>query len=479
MPPRTPLQRLIGTRGDDNHQWFGFTLSLLVAAAAVAVNVVNLSTNGFQPHDPDILPLKHIGVYSVRVQVGGQWMWIQLDTGSSEFAVAPWWNPSSTPIPYCANPPCNNSLFAADPPPAVYASALTILESYSIGNWSGAAVQTSVIFGSLKSSDILVWVIWSTFGGLFNEAANIDGIMGLAYDSYVCDQYYVNQNQFDNVTCGSTNYGQMCATECNQCIATACANVETCGQFCTNAVNQLGQQVGRMKPLPTQLGMDMFGMYLCAGSEGSKFVVQNPLQKYGLYTGSVQWTPVTLLNAYNVETIDIFLQGAPPLTVNGTNATTFLAQGAWQHESLTYVGYNFPSNFDSGTSGLGVWNTYVIFALVEMLVQQGFDVPIEYCTSASQLSRPLYEWPSIGLVFKGGAVLYVPATSYLNSQQIVEGQGFVECNDGEYAWNIGMAGNNRGATLGNGVMWPYYMIFDRAGGRVGWAPKAEACPNTQ
>ena len=46
------LQRVIGTRKDDSHKLFGFILSLLVAAAAVALNVVSLSSNGFYPAPP-------------------------------------------------------------------------------------------------------------------------------------------------------------------------------------------------------------------------------------------------------------------------------------------------------------------------------------------------------------------------------------------------------------------------------------------
>lgn len=450
-------------------------LTFLVISLAGVFNIVETV-----PVDIDILPLKHFGDYSVHLLVGGQSMWIMLDTGSSSFAVAPWWKLPVTATTYCSNPPCNNSGYIIEPPPTEYASALTHREIYVEGNWSGAAVQTNVILGSLTSSDALVWAMWSCWEGGCNKEKYIDGVMGLAYSPYACRTptgiFYKNINQFDNVTCGSTNYGHWCRSDCNECTLTACPNVDSCDNFCTDTVNKFGQQMGRMAPLPTQLGIDMFGMYLCAGSDGSKFVVQNPLQKAQLYTGSVQWTPVTLLNAYNVETVDIFLQGTPPLTINGTSASTFLARGEWQHESLTYDGLIFPTNFDLGTSGMGMWNNYVIVAIMEMLLQNGFNVPDGVCYSEVELGKPLHEWPSIGLVFKGGSVMYVPASSYLNAQSIVGPMSSVFCNPGEYAWSIGPAGETSGATLGNGVMWPYYMVFDRAGGRVGWAQKANACP---
>ena len=468
------------------HQWFGFTLSLLVAAAAVAVNVVSLSTNGFQPHDPDIVPLRHDADYMVHISIGGQWLWLIVDTGSSPFAVAPWWAPSTPSIPYCANPPCNNSIYTPPPPPHL-AGTLSGTRHYDKGNFTGGVVQTSVQLGPFHSNNVLVFSMWSCTQPLpcsrklsdwGDGNDQVDGIIGLAYTSLICGSY-TTQNQYDTATCGSSNYGHSCSEECNACVdyITACSDAATCDDACINTVTYLGQQVGDMNTLPAQIGMDVFGMYLCPGSTGSVFVARDPLQKHALYTGAVQYTDVTIKYFYIVELVDIRLSGLPPLVVNGTSVSTFLSDAIWHSIKDLYIYGLLPTFLDTGTSGIGVWNFHVVDALIDALSTAGFIIPFN-CEPESGLGRPLGEWPDIELVFTGGAQINVPAISYLNAQIIVGSQGPTYfCNLNNYAWGIGR--HPDGFVLGNGVMWPYYMIFDRVGGRVGWAPKAEACPNTQ
>ena len=407
-------------------------------------------------------------------------MWLLVDTGSSTFAVAQWWAPSTPSIPYCANTnsPCNNSFYASPPPPHL-ADTLTQHVVYGLGNWTGGAVQTSVQLGSFYSANALVYSMWECVPpGPCNYNKHHDGIIGLAYSSQFC-RGYVNQNQYDTCS-GSSNYGHL-VESCSIDILTICSDAAMCDDACSNTVTKLGQKIGDMNALPAQLGMDVFGMYLCPGSMGSVFVVRNPLQKHALYTGAVQYTDVKLYLFYVIELVDIRLSGLSTLVVNGTSVSMFLSGGQWKNPKDDIEYGLMPTFLDTGTSGIGMWNLHIVDALIDALSTAGFIIPFN-CEPESALGRPLGEWPDIELVFMGGAQMSVPAAAYLNAGRDVGSEGhnsFTDCNANNYAWGIGTNGPMDGNILGNGVMWSYYMIFDRAGGRVGWAPKAEACPNTQ
>ena len=52
MESETLSRRVIGKRGDATHGWFGFSVAVLVSCAVIALDVVSLSTNGFEPAIP-------------------------------------------------------------------------------------------------------------------------------------------------------------------------------------------------------------------------------------------------------------------------------------------------------------------------------------------------------------------------------------------------------------------------------------------
>ena len=313
--------------------------------------------------------------------------------------------------------------------------------------------------------------------GPCSDIHKIDGIIGLGYT--ICGSYST-LNQYDTATCAPSNYGRMCTEGCNVCSG-SCTDAATCDDACTNTVTRLGQVIGGMKPLTAQLGIDVFGMHLCPGSTGSAFVVRNPLQKHALYTGAVQYTDVVNYGWYMVEFVDIRLSGLPHLVVNGKNVSTFLSDAPWRINVGSDEYDLFPTIFDTGTSGIGIWNLHIVDALTDALSTAGFIIPFD-CEPESALGRPLNEWPDIELVFMGGASMSVPATAYLNNQKRtgapLQPISYEWCPPNLYSWGIAKLPANNGCILGNAVMWPYYIIFDHVGGRVGWAPKGEACPNT-
>ena len=339
------------------------------------------------------------------------------------------------------------------------------------GGWLAAAVRTNIEFGSLKQQGY-VYAMWlcSIQGGMCDSNIPTDGIIGLAYESLLCWENYIDRSAYNSTTCFPSNYGQECTPSCTTCKPQSCKSTSHCNEFCTDAVNKLGQQYGDMKTLPNQMGITEFGMYLHSKKDGSLFVVKNPLQKTHLYTGVMRYTPVTSFGYYTVELMNIQVVGLSPLVIDEMTSTQFMSRGEWRIKDSAYDNNLHPSVIDSGTSGIGIWNSHIVDALLKALNMNGYTTSYGNCILKSDLSRPLHDWPDIELVFKGGAQMRIPATSYMNAEYQV-GALIITCPPGYYAWGVRRGEPNYHSILGNGVFWPYYLIFDRVNSRVGWASK--------
>lgn len=196
---------------------------------------------------------------------------------------------------------------------------------------------------------------------------------------------------------------------------------------------------------------DVFSM--CLGESGGRLVLGGVGEEYA--GGAFIYTPIIAETYYVVNMSDLTVGGKsiglPPAVYNDGDA--IVDSGSTDmvlpNKAYTKLVDTLKASCKAGSALAGLCG--------EPAKQTIFD---GYCfaLNASEIAA----WPTIEVSLGGGVVLSIPSTIYLT--------GNCGGSSGYFTIGIDAGADGDGTILGDVVMKPYTVVFDRAAKRVGFAP---------